>query len=53
MYRFIVIFDDNMVSMYDIAADDIDDEIDKLCQDDSVIDFKYKRLNIYGTVFIY
>ena len=53
MFRFIVIYTDNMVSMYDIAADDIDDEIDRLCQDDNVLDFKYKRVNADGTLFIY
>ena len=53
MYRFVVVYADNMVSMYDINADDIDDEIDKLCQDDFVIDFKYRRINDDGTIFEY
>ena len=53
MFRFIVIYTNNIVDMYDVNPDDIDDEIDRLCQDDNVLDFKYKRLNADGTLFIY
>ena len=53
MFRIAVEYVNGMCVTYDINADDLDDEIDKLCQDDFVLNFTYRRINNDGTLFQY
>ena len=52
-FRFIVLYQNGMISTYEVDLDSMDDEIDKLCQDDFVKNFSYRRVNADGTIFQY
>ena len=51
MYRFLIFYADNTTITYDVSENDIDDEVEKLCLDDTVIDFRYRKVNADGTTF--
>ena len=53
MYRIIAQCKNDMFIQYDVEEDELDDEIDKLCQDDFIVNFKYRRINDDGTLFVY
>lgn len=52
-FRFFVLYQNGMISTYEVELENMDDEIDKLCQDDFVLNFKYRRVNADGTYFQY
>ena len=44
MYRINVLYTNLEFISYDISSDDLDDEIEKLCLDDNVLNFTYRKL---------
>ena len=52
-FRFFVLYQNGMISTYEVELENMDDEIDKLCHDDFVLNFKYRRVNADGTYFQY
>lgn len=53
MFRIIALCANEMYIQYDVDDDELDDEIDELCQDDFIVNFKYRRINDDGTIFEY
>ena len=52
-FRFVVLYENGMLCTYDVELENMDEEIDKLCQDDFVKNFSYRRVNADGTIFQY